>query len=84
MDSEIHDRLVSARARLQTAIENGLIPEWLAMPAQRCLIDLDCALASDFSPPQARMLIAQVDALVSVVSEPAAPLKRGKGDADAT
>ncbi len=83
MDGEIHDRLVAARARLQSAIEHALIPDWLAMPAQRCLIDLDCALASGLSAPQARMLLAQVDALVSVVSDPGGSAG-GKGDVDAT
>jgi len=72
--------LVTARARLRSAIEHSLIPEWLAQSAQRSLIDLDCALSGGLSDSRARMLLAQVDALISVV-EPAAP-KRGPGDAD--
>ena len=75
-----HERLVSARARLRSAIEHSLVPEWLAQPARQCLIDLDCALSGGLSDSQARMLLAQVDALASVVGEAIA--KRGPGDAD--
>lgn len=76
-----HERLVSARARLRSAIEHSLVPEWLTQAAQQCLIDLDCALSGGLSDSRARMLLAQVDALASVVGEPAEP-KRGPGDAD--
>jgi hypothetical protein len=67
-----NERLITARARLASAIEHSLVvPGWLAQPAQQCLIDLDCALSGGLSDSRARMLLAQVDALISVV-EPAA------------
>lgn len=79
MDAETHERLIAARAALQSAIEHSLVPEWLLQPAQRCLIDLDCALAGGLSESQSRMLLAQVDALVSVVGDPG-PAKGGPRD----
>jgi hypothetical protein len=75
-----HERLVTARGRLRSAIEHSLVPEWLAQAAQQCLIDLDCALSGGLSDSQARMLLAQVDALISVV-EPVVAGRR-PGDAD--
>jgi hypothetical protein len=75
-----HERLLTARAQLLSALEHALVPEWLAQPARQCLIDLDCALAGGLSDSQARMLLAQVDALISVV-EPAVARRRS-GDAD--
>lgn len=81
MDGKIHDRLVAARARLRDALEHSLIPEWMAQPAQRCLIDMDCALASGIRDPQVRLLLAQADALITVVDESYA-MRRGREDAD--
>ena len=80
MDTAIHERLIDARARLQSASESGLVPEWLSQTAQQCLIDLDCALSGGLSPSQARMLLAQVDALITTVGDPNRP--RGRRDAD--
>jgi hypothetical protein len=74
-----HEPLIAARARLASAIEHSLVPLWLAQPAQQCLIDLDCALSGGLSDSQARMLLAQADALISVV-EPAES-KRRRDDA---
>ena len=70
MDTAIHERLINAREQLQSAVENGLVPTSLSQTAQQCRIDLDCALAGGLSSSQARMLLAQVDALISVVGEP--------------
>lgn len=70
MDAEIHERLINARERLRAAVDHSLVPAWLAQTAQQCLIDLDCALSDDLSPSKARIVLAQIDALISVVGEP--------------
>jgi hypothetical protein len=57
-----------------------LVPDWLTQTAHQCLIDLDCALSGGLSNPQARILLAQVDALISVVGMPKS--STGTGDAD--
>ena len=80
MDTEIHERLIDARAELRSAVESGLVPVWLVQTAQQCLIDLDCALSDGLSPSQARMLLAQVEALISVVGDPSQ--RRVRRDAD--
>ena len=75
------ERLNVARARLRLALESGLVPEWLTQSAQHFLIDLDCALSGGLSDSRARMLLAQVDALIKVVGDPGTP-SGGRGDAD--
>ncbi len=80
VDTAIHQRLTNARARLRSAVDSGLVPVWLSQTAQRCLIDLDCALGDGMSSTRARMLLAQIDALTSVVGELNRP--RSRGDAD--
>ena len=80
MDTAIHERLINARTRLRSVVENGLVPVWLQQTAQQCLIDLDCALSDGMSSTQARLLLAQVDALISVVGDPTRP--RIRRDAD--
>jgi hypothetical protein len=77
----IPERLMAARAQLRVAIENSLVPLSLTQTAQRCLIDLDFALSGGMSDPQARMLLAQVAALVSVIGDPGTS-NRGGHDAD--
>lgn len=70
MDTTIHERLINARARLRLAVENSMVPDWLVQTAHQCLIDLDCALSEGLSPSQMRMLLAQVDALITAVEDP--------------
>lgn len=72
---------MNARDRLRDALEHSLVSIWLTQTAQRCLIDLDLALSGGLSDSQARMLLAQVDALISVAGE-APPTNGGAGDAD--
>jgi hypothetical protein len=81
VDTAIDERLVNARDRLRAAVEHSLVPIWLTQTARRCLIDLDLALSGGLSDSQARMLLAQVDALISVAGEAGLP-KRGARDAD--
>jgi hypothetical protein len=73
VDTAIHERLINARDRLRLAVGNSLVPDWLVQTAQQCLIDLDCALSDGLSGSQMRMLLAQVDALVSAVDDPGRP-----------
>ena len=80
MDAAIHDRLENARSRLLSAVEGSVVPPWLAQTAQQCLIDLDCALSDGMSDSRARMLLAQIDALMSVVGDACRPpAKRDAG-----
>jgi hypothetical protein len=81
VDTETDERIVTARARLRAALEHCLVPDWLAQAAQQCLIDLDCAMAGGLSDSQARMLLAQVDALISVVGGPNGSTDTGDADA---
>jgi hypothetical protein len=74
------ERLQSARERLRFAMKSSWVPEWLAHSAQQCLIDLDCALEGGLSESRARMLLAQVDALISVVDPGASNSGRGNAD----
>jgi hypothetical protein len=80
VDDAIRERLINARAQLRSAVETGLVPVWLSQTAQQCLIDLDCALSDGLSPTKARMVLAQVDAFISVVGDPRR--SRARGDAD--
>ena len=80
MDTAIHERLIDARTQLRSAAESGLVPVWLAQTAQQCLIDLDCALSDGMSSTRARMLLAQVEALTSVMADANRP--RIRRDAD--
>ena len=80
MDTATHERLIDAHGRLRAAVESGLVPVWLAPTAQQCLVDLDCALGDGMSSTRARMLLAQVDALITVAADPNRP--RTRRDAD--
>ncbi|MDB4969314.1 MAG: hypothetical protein JWN44_5003 [Myxococcales bacterium] len=81
MDAALHERLLNARARLSAALEHSRVPEWLAQTAQRCLIDLDGLSSGGLSAGKARMLLAQIDALITVADESGLPT-RGRADAD--
>jgi hypothetical protein len=80
VDTAIHERLIDARSRLRSALQSGVVPASLAQTAQQCLIDLDCALSDALSSTRTRMLLAQIDALVSVACDGAPP--RTSRDAD--
>jgi hypothetical protein len=80
VDTGTDERITTARARLRDALEHGLVPDWLAQAAHQCLIDLDCALSGGLSHSQTRMLLAQVDALISVVSTPNGSTSDGDAD----
>src|SRR5207302_971522 len=78
------ERIATARARLRAALQLGLVPDWLVQAAQQSLIDLDCALAGGLSDAQSRMLLAQVDALITVVGAPSGSTDSGDADAQWT
>ena len=69
VDTALNERLEEARARLRSAIGQSSFPGWFLETAQRCFIDLDCALAGGTSDSQARLLLAHVDALISAAGD---------------
>lgn len=80
MDTAVQERLVSARARLRSAIEESSFPSWFVETAQRCLVDLDCALVGGMSETKSRMLLAQIDALITAAGESGRGRIRRDGD----
>ena len=69
MDSSTRDRLTKTVERLRAALAGGHLPSALTETAQRCLIDMDGALANDLSNGHGCMLLAQAQALLTVAGQ---------------
>ncbi|MCU1278405.1 MAG: hypothetical protein JWM53_1951 [bacterium] len=80
MDEDLHERLTSAAERLRTAVRGVRLPEWIALEARRCVIDVDCALSSGITRGRALMLLSQTEALLTVAE--VARSNRAANDAD--
>lgn len=69
MDIELRARLTETNDRLRAALDEATLPRELAEAAHACVIDIDCALASDVSNGSARLLLAQAAALIAVAAQ---------------
>lgn len=69
MDPSTRDRLIEIQHRLRAALDDCRLPDELAETARRCVIDVDCALATDIANGHGRTLLAQAQALITVASD---------------
>jgi hypothetical protein len=73
MDIETRNRLIRINRRLRAVLADSCLPPSLAEAAHRCVIDIDCALATDVNNGSASMLLAQAGALITVAAQTREP-----------
>jgi hypothetical protein len=79
MDLETRHRLIRMNQRLRAALDDACLPPALAQAAHCCVLDIDCALASDVGNGAARMLLAQAGALITVAAQSREPFDSSGG-----